>query len=489
MKALKRLTGETAIYGIPSIVGKFLNWWLNPYWTYIFLKQSQMGEIINIYSYVAFLVVILTYGMETGYFRFASREKDKNGVFSTSFISIIVTTLSFLLFVFTFKDGIAEFIKVAAHPEYILIMAITVGLDVISAIPFAKLRMDQRPIRFAVIKIVNIALNIFFNIFFLSILPFLLKKFPRSFIADIYDENFGIGYVFLSNMIASAVTFVMLIPYFRMKIKFDFSLWKRMILYSFPILIVGITGIVNMQIDKILIPRLMPIESDPMGQLGVYGSNFKLAVLLNMFIQAFRFAFEPFFFNQKEDGDTKKMYALILKYFSILGLIIFLGLSTFVDLLKQLIASQYHEGVKIIPIVLLANFFMGVYFTLSLWYKLSDKTKYGAYMGIIGSVITVAINLIFIPSIGYMASAIAVLSCFFVMTVLSYLLGRKFYPIPYDLKNFFFYLILSVLLFVVYWTLRTPEKPLFWLSTLINLLFLFVVYYKERKELSALIKN
>lgn len=488
MKALKKLTGETAIYGIPSIVGRFLNWWLTPYWTYTF-TQAQTGQIINVYSYVAFFIVILTYGLETGYFRFASREEDKNKVFSTSFISIIFTTLSFLILLLTFNGGIAEFMEMANHPEYIIIMGITISLDIISAIPFAKLRIEKRPVRFAVIKLINIGFNIFFNLFFLSILPWLATIYPNTFISNIYDANFGIGYVFISNLIASLVAFILLIPHFKFSLNFDFKLWKKILGYSFPIFIVGITGMINMQADKILIPKLLPAESDPMGQLGIYGANFKLAVLLNMFIQAFRFAFEPFFFNQKEDSDTKKMYALILKYFSILGLIIFLGMSSFVDFIKVVNAPEFRDGVGIVPIVLLANFFMGVYFTLSLWYKLSDKTKYGAYMGIFGSIITLAINFIFIPYFGFYASAYAILICFFLMTVLSYFLGQKFYPIPYDLKNFFFYLILSVGLFVIYWILRTPEKPLFWFSALINLLFLSIIYWKEKKEFLAIIKN
>ncbi len=488
MKALKKLTGETAIYGVPSIVGRFLNWWLTPYWTYTF-TQAQTGEIINVYSYVAFLIVILTYGLETGYFRFASKEEDKDKVFSTSFISIIFTTLSFVILLFTFKGGIADFMQMANHPEYILIMGITIALDIISAIPFAKLRIEKRPIRFAIIKLINIGFNIFFNLFFLSILPWFVGKYPETFISNLYDPNFGIGYVFISNLIASLVAFILLIPHFKFTLKFDFVLWKKILSYSFPIFIVGITGMINMQADKILIPKLLPNESDPMGQLGIYGANFKLAVLLNMFIQAFRFAFEPFFFNQKEDGDSKKMYALVLKYFSILGLIIFVGMSSFVDIIKVVNAPEFRVGIGIVPIVLLANFFMGVYFTLSLWYKLSDKTRYGAYMGIVGSIITLAINFLFIPVYGFYASAFAILVCFIVMTVLSYFLGQKFYPIPYDLKNFFFYLIFSIGLVVVYWMLRTPEKPLFWLSTLINLLFLSVIYWKEKKELIAIIKN
>jgi O-antigen/teichoic acid export membrane protein len=489
LKALRKLTGETALYGMPSIVGRFLNWWLNPYWTYIFLNQAELGRIINIYAYVAFLFVILTYGMETGFFRFASKEKQKDTVFSTTFLSICFTSILFILSIFIFKDNIATFLDISGRTDFIVIMGITIALDVISTIPFAKLRIEHRPLKFAYIKFINIGINIFLNLFFLTICPFLLKFFPNSFINIIYKSEFGIGYVFLANLISSIVTLILLIPEMRIKWNFNISLLKQMLKYSFPILIVGITGMINQNVDKILIPEMLPQSSDPMKQLGIYGTAFKMAVLLNMFIQAFRFAFEPFFFTQKDDLETKKMYVSIMKYFSIIGLVIFLSMSTFSDLLMAINSSQYRDGVGVIPIILLANLFMGIYFTQSLWYKLTDKTIYGAYIGIIGSVITILINIALIPLIGYYASAIAILVCFVVMTVVSYLLGHKYYPINYDLKNFFYYFILSIVLFGVYWMLRTNESPKYWLAVIVNLIFLSIIYIKEKKDFKLLLKK
>ncbi len=474
---------------MPSIVGRFLNWWLNPYWTYIFLNQAELGRIINIYAYVAFLFVILTYGMETGFFRFASKEKDRDTVFSTTLLSICFTSLLFILSIFIFKDNIATFLDIAGKTDFIVIMGVTIALDVISTIPFAKLRIEHRPLRFAYIKFINIGINIVLNLFFLTGCPLLIKYFPNSFINIIYKADFGIGYVFLANLISSIVTLILLIPEMRIQWNFDKLLLSKMLNYSFPILIVGITGMINQNIDKILIPELLPQSSDPMKQLGIYGTAFKMAVLLNMFIQAFRFAFEPFFFTQKDNGETKKMYVSIMKYFTIIGLIIFLGMSTFSDLLMAINSSQYREGVGVIPIILLANLFMGIYFTQSLWYKLTDKTKYGAYIGILGSVISILINIILIPFIGYYASAIAILACFVVMTVVSYILGHKYYPINYDLKNFFFYFLLSIVLFGIYWMIRTNESPKYWLAITVNLIFLVVVYLKENKELSSLVRR
>lgn len=487
MKALKKLTGETAIYGMPSIIGRFLNWWLNPYWTYVFLEQADLGRITNIYAYVAFVFVLLTYGMETGFFRFASRENE-NKVFSTSIISITSTAILFLLFIIGWKDNIANAMELSGYSNFILIMAITVVFDVISTIPFAKLRLEHKPMRFAFVKFVNIGINIGFNLFFLSLLPWLAKQFPSSWIASVYRPAFGIGYVFLSNLIASVITFFLLIPQVKLTWDFDFGLLKRMLNYAFPILIVGLTGMINQNIDKILIPKLLPEEMMPMKQLGIYAASFKMAVILNMFIQAFRYAFEPFFFSQNDQKETKEMYVVVMKYFTILGLIIFLGLSTFIDIFKHIVAEQYREGIGIVPIVLMANLFMGIYFTLSLWYKLTDKTRFGAYMGILGSVVTIIINIALIPVLGYYASAIAILSCFVVMTVTSYFLGNKYYPLKYDLKNFFTYLIISLVLFGVYWMIRTPESPKYGLAVVVNLLFIGTIFIREQKAFRLLFK-
>jgi O-antigen/teichoic acid export membrane protein len=489
LKAIKKLTGETAIYGMPSIIGRFLNWWLTPYWTYVFINQAELGNIVNIYAYVAFLFVILTYGMETSFFRFAAKEKDNDKVFSTSLISLLFTSVSFVIFVFVFRHDIAKVLELPGRSDFITIMGITVALDVISTTPFAKLRLQHRPIRFAYIKFINIGINIGLNLFFLTLCPLLIKHYPGGFLSTLYDPDFGVGYVFLSNLISSVVTLLILIPEMRVKINFDPALWKRMFGYSFPILIVGITGMINQNIDKILLPKMLPDSMEPMKLLGIYGAAFKMAVLLNMFVQAFRFAFEPFFFSQKDNVESKTMYAVIMKYFVIFGLVIFLGMSTFIDLFIKILAVQYREAVGIVPIVLMAEFFTGVYFTLSLWYKLTDKTKYGAYQGILGSVITIAINVSLIPVIGYYGCAIAILVCFIVMTVVSYFGGQKYYPIKYDLKSFFFYFVISILLFAVYWLLRDNETPKYWLAVVVNLAFFAIIFFKERRDFSMLFKS
>lgn len=455
----------------------------------MFIDQAQMGRITNMYAYVAFFLVVLTYGMETGFFRFAAKEKDTEKVFSTSFLSLGTTAILFLFFIIGWKENIAHAIDFSGRSIFVVIMGVTLFLDVISVIPFAKLRLDNRPKRFAFIKLVNIATNIFFNLFFLSLCPYLVQQFPDGLVANIYDVDFGIGYVFLSNLIASIVALILLIPQVKLSFNYDFELFRRMFRYSFPILIVGFTGMINMQIDKILLPKLLPESAEPMKQLGIYAASFKMAVILNMFIQAFRFAFEPFFFSRKNDSQDRSMYVIIMKYFTIFGLIIFLGFTTFIDLFKFLIGPEYRAGISIVPIVLLANLFMGIYFTLSLWYKLTDKTIYGAYMGIFGSVITLTLNFLFIPIIGYYASAWAILACFVSMTIISYILAKKYYPIPYDLRSFFFYFVTALVLFGIYWLVRTESNPAYWLSIILNIVFLSIIVLKEKRELLSIVRK
>ena len=490
MNPFKKLASDTAIYGMSSIIGRFLNWWLVPYYIVLF-KAETFGVITNLYSYAAVLMILLTYGMETGYFRFASKNKDPESVYSTSLISILATSLLFLLLVSLFRQPLATLINYQDHSEYICWLAIIVSVDALTAIPFARLRLNNRPIKFAFIKIVNIGFAIGLNVFFLSFCPAYLKNHPGTWLNLIYSENIGVGYVFVSNMLASLLTMVLLVPEFvKIKLQFDFLLLKKMLSYSFPILIVGLAGILNQHIDKILIPFLIPAEAHPMQQLGVYGASFKLAVLMNMFIQAFRYAFEPFFFARKNSTDDKIIYATIMKYFVIFGLLIFLGMMFYIDLVAFIFDQEYLEGLKVLPIILLGNLFFGIYFTLSLWYKLTDKTRYGAYMALVGSVITIALNFTLIPVIGYMGAAITFFVSMFVISILSYFLGRKHYPIPYDLKSIGLYFLVAGILYMLSY-LATDFRAAFKFTgnTILLLLFLGIVFYFERKQLLRLINT
>ncbi len=489
MNSFKKLAGDTAIYGTTSILGRILNWCLAPYYSFIFAPEVY-AVVTNLYAYVAFFLVLLIYGMETSYFRYASRSPEPEKVYSTSLISLFFTSVSFIILAAAFSGNIADLLDYGQHPEYITWFAIILGLDAFTAIPFARLRINNRPVKFMVIKLAGIIINILFNIFFLSVCPWLLEKNPESFIKIIYSPEIGVGYVFIVNLISSAITLFLLLPdIIKISLKFDRKILYQMLNYGFPILIVGLAGVINQNIDKILIPFLIPEDQNPMYQLGIYGQNFKLAVLMNMFIQAFRYAFEPFFFSRASSDDDPKIYATVMKYFVIFGLLIFLGMILYIDIIKVIIDKKYHEGLKVVPIILMANLFFGIYFTLSLWYKLKDMTRYGAYMALTGAFLTLILNLLLIPILGYMGSAISMLVCFMTITIMSYLWGQKYYPIPYPLKRIFTYFLVAIFIF----TLSTVTNKLipvleYSFNTFFFLFFAGLVYMYEKHELNRLFK-
>ena len=449
------------------------------------------GIVTNLYSYVAFFMVFLTYGMETGFFRFASKSENPGKVYSTSLISLFFTSSLFLVFVLFLKSDLAQLINYPNHPEYILWLAIILAIDTLTAIPFAQLRLQNRPIKFAFIKLVNIAANISFNLFFLLVCPKLAANNPDSFIHIIYSADIGVGYVFISNLLASVITLLMMLPsIFKISFQFDKALLFKMLSYSFPILIVGLAGVANQHIDKILIPFLIPENQNPMEQLGIYGAGVKIAVLMNMFIQAFRYAFEPFFFSQAEGKDDKNMHAKIMKYFVIFGLLILLGMVLYIDVIKLIIQNpEYHAGFSIVPVILLANLFFGIYFALSMWYKLTDMTRYGAYIAVGGAIVTISLNFILIPIFGYKGSAFTVLITFFGMMVVSYFLGQKYYPIPYNLKRIFTYFLIAGILYIISLYTSTLSTFVKYLShTFLICIFLTAVYILEKNELNSLFK-
>lgn len=485
MNTYKKLASDTVIYGMSSIVGRFLNWWLTPIYTEIFLPDV-FGVVTNLYSYVAFLLVLLTYGLETGYFRFAAKSEDRQVVYSTSMISLLATSSVFILLIIVFRGSIASLIDYHGHNEYLLWLGLVVAIDALTSIPFAKLRLENRPIKFAFMKMVNILLNIGFNLFFLILCPYLAKHYPGIPVSAVYSPEIGVGYVFISNLLANLVLLVMMAPdIFRISYQFDWKLLRRLLGYSFPILIIGLAGMVNQNIDKILIPFLVPENQNPMFQLGVYGANYKIAVLMNMFIQAFRYAFEPFFFSRGKAKDDKEVHAVIMTYFVIFGLFIFLGVMLYIDIVKEVaLSEEYYQGVKVVPLILMSNLFLGIYYALSVWYKLDDKTRYGAYIALAGSVITIGLNFWLVPIMGYMGSAVAVFVCFFVMMAISYLLAKKYYPIPYDLKSISLYSAVAIALYLVSLQFGSfPPYVKYGLNTLLLVFFAAVVYFKEKDRI------
>lgn len=440
---------DTAIYGVSSIVGRFLNWCLVPMYTYLF-PTEQYGIVTNIYAYVALVLIILLYGMETGFFRFANHERWDNPmvVYSTTLISVGTSSTLFMILACLFSPHIADALNCGAHPSYIWMMTIAVGLDAYSSIPFSYLRYKKRPIRFATLKFVNIGLNIGLNLFFLILCPWLWKTAP-GLISWFYDPGFGIGYIFLANLISSAVILLLLMPELNVTYRFDSRLWREMLRYSFPLLILGVAGIMNQTIDKILLPFLVDDPVSASQQLGIYGANYKIAIVMVMFIQAFRFAYEPFIFdkNKERGADKRQAYADAMKFFVIFGLFIFLGVMFYLDLLKYFISPRYFSGLKVVPIVMAAEFFFGIFFNLSLWYKLTDKTIWGTWFSLGGLAVTLAINIIFVPHFGYMACAWAAFCCYGLMMTASYLIGQKKYPINYNLPRLSLYILCAAALY------------------------------------------
>jgi len=447
MGKLKQLAGQTAIYGLSSIIGRLLNYFLVPLYTNIFLPE-QYGVVTELYAYMSFLIIVLTYGMETGFFRFWQSEPDKQKVYSTSLISLFVTSSIFILLVVAFSKPISNLLQYGNHPEYVIWLAVIIGFDALTAIPFAYLRQKNKAFKFAIIKLCNILIFISLNLFYLLLCPYLSKK-GINIPTIIYNKEIGIGYIFISNMIASVITLLILIPELKIKLNFDKAILSKMLKYSLPLLVAGLAGMVNETFDRAMLKRLLADSSNAMEQLGIYGANYKVSILMTLFIQTFRYAAEPFFFNQAKEKNAKEIYSEVMKYFVIFGLIIFLGVLLYLDIIKFFIGENFRSGLKVVPILLLANLFLGIFFNLSIWYKLTNKTIWGAYLAIFGATITIVLNFWLIPIMGYMGAAWATLICYFVMMIASFITGNIFYKVKYPLLKIAVYFILAFLLYYI----------------------------------------
>lgn len=477
MGVLKKLAGQTVLYGLSSVVPRFLNYLLFPIYTRFF-NPSTYGVHTELYAYLAFLLILLTFGLETGYFRFATNgDEDKGKVYSNSFYFLISTGLLFVTLLFGFTDSIVTSLGSEYHPYYIYFLVLVIFFDSASALPFAKLRLLNRPIVFSFFKIGSVAINLLFNVIFLYIVP---KYFPQ-WQYFLFPEKYYVGYVFLANLIGSAVTFVGLLIFMGIpKFDFDAKLIKRLLAYSLPLLIAGLGGTTNESFDRIFLKYLLPDNVNALYELGIYGSNVKLAVLMVLFIQMYRFAAEPFFFSYSKKDDSKQMYAKLLKYFIVFCLIIFLGVSLNLHLFQFLVGQEFRVGLSIVPILLMANLLYGVYFNISVWYKLTNKTHYGIIYTFTGAIVTIAINFALIPLIGAYGAALARLVCYFVMTIACLYGAYKFYSIPYDVRAILQYFLVALAIFLSIFFMPTSS---FFLQTLLGLagiiLFLIFVIYKE----------
>lgn len=452
---MKSLAKDTAIYGLSSILGRLINWCLVPLHIIIFTDTIEYGNISQMYGLTAIFLVLLTFGLETGFFRFMNKkEEDSNKVYSTSLIFIGGTSLLFVLFCISFIHPISDLLRYS-HREHIMIMAIVVALDAFMSVPFAYLRYKQRPIRFATLKLASIFIYVFLNIFFLIICPWISEKFPGFVLNKFFHQDIGVGYVFLANLISSLVVLILLIPSTMkgINIQFDRNLLNRLLKYSFPLLILGLAGVINQTVAPLVYPYIFGDDVDEARrQLGIYSASLKFTVIITMFIQAFRYAYEPFIFSQNKEGDNRKPYADAMKYFIIFTLFIFLGIMFYVDIIQlfmEKIGKNYAVGLTILPIAMLGEIFFGIYYNLSVWYKLTDKTKYGAYFSIFGCVIQVSINVIFVPIYGYIASAWATLICNTIIMSISYFMGQKHYMIRYDLKKIFLYFLTAAIFYAL----------------------------------------
>ena len=448
MANLKSLAKDTAIYGLSSIIGRFLNYLLVPLYTYkISAASGGYGVVTNLYAYTALLLVILTYGMETTFFRFANKEgEDPKQVYSTILRMVGATSLLFVALVLAFLGPISTAMGYPDHPSYIWTMAVIVALDAFQAILFSYLRYKQRPIKVAALKLLFIGLNIGLNLAFFVLLPKLYESWP-DVIGKIYDPTIGVGYVFYINLFCtSLITFFFVKELRGIGYGFDRDLCRRMLSYSWPILILGIAGILNQTADKILFPKIYPGE-DGHTQLGIYGAASKIAMIMAMITQAFRYAYEPFVFAGAKEKDSTQTYAKGMKYFVIFTLLAFLCVMGYMGLLKYIISSDYWAGLRVVPIVMAAEIMMGVYFNLSFWYKLTDKTGWGAIFSGIGCAVLIAVNVIFVPKFGYMACAWGGFAGYGTAMLLSYFVGQKYYPIDYPLKDLALYFLLAAVLF------------------------------------------
>ncbi len=463
------LAKDTAIYGVSSIVGKFLNWLLVPLYTYVLQEQSDYGIVTNLYAWTALLLVLLTYGMETGFFRFANKdEENPQQVYRVSMVSLFCTSVLFAVGVVLFAQPIATLLGYTTYPEVITMLGLCVAMDAFASIPFAYLRYKKRPIRFAALKLLFVVLNITFNLFFLLVCP---KIQDWSIISAWYSPDYGVGYVFVSNFLATTIQTLCLLPAVwegmkpyehrqKHSLQEAWMLLGRILRYSLPLLILGIAGIMNQTLDRILFPYLHPaiLSSDPgataQSELGIYGACFKVAVVMMMFSQAFRYAYEPFVFSKNKDRQSVQAYADVMKYYILFSYLILLGMVVYLDVLKLLIAPSYWEGLRVVPIVLWTYIFQGVYFNLSFWYKLTDKTYFGAVFSFIGLAITAVLQVWLVPYWGYIASAASGTVCYFMIMLLSYFVGRKYLSVPYDLKSIGGYTLLTLVLLGMFYAVK-----------------------------------
>ncbi|WP_295128972.1 polysaccharide biosynthesis C-terminal domain-containing protein [uncultured Chitinophaga sp.] len=460
MSSIKRLAGQTLIYGVPTILGRFLNVLISFGLTYLFNSTADFGDYALVYAYATFLNVLFTYGTETSYFRFAQMDQFRNDVYSTTLSSLVATSVLFSSAMILASGWIADFMKLSLHPEYVIYLAFIIGLDAIATIPFAKLRKEGKPLKYALIKFFNIVITVTLTLYFVGLCPWLQVHHPDSIFLKIYNPEISqVGYAILSNLIASLVTLLMLYKELgQFRLKFNTILWKEMMVYSLPLVVVGLAGMVNETLDRTLLSKLLPYDTETnKSMIGVYSAGYKIAALINIFIQIFRMGAEPFFFNEANKSDAPKVYAKVMYFFTIICLAVFLVVVLFADTIwiRYLVDSrrnpEYLAGLPVIPLLAFGYVCLGIYYNLTIWYKLTNKTLLGSYVTVIGAVITIVLNVWLIPKIGFVGSAWATLVCYLVMTIITYFMGQRYYFVPYNVKAIGSYILLALAIYAAYY--------------------------------------
>ncbi|HMZ45890.1 MAG TPA: oligosaccharide flippase family protein [Chitinophagaceae bacterium] len=491
MSGIKKLAGQTMWYGLSTIAAKFINYILTPYITFKF-TNAQYGEMSIIYSFIPFMNIIFTYGMETAYFRYANTY-DAKKIYNTISISIIISSIIFSVIMLLMAKPLTTLLTIEADNNYLVLAVCIIFLDALSTLPFAKLRQENRPLKFAFIRITSILINVFCIYFFLSLCPNWLKENPTHWCSKFYQPNFAVGYILIANIVQSLFTLLLLSKeFFSFSLNFDTKLWKEMMLYSLPLIIAGFGGMINETFDRIMLSWWAPVQTEmaAKSEVGIYAACYKLSILITLSVQAFRMGAEPFFFKKSKDADAKKTYARVMNFFVITVCFMFLLVALYLDIWKHFIQNaNMWQGLHIVPILLLANIFLGIYYNLSIWYKLVNKTNVGALITIFGVVITLVINYFFIPYYSYTACAWATFACYGSMMVLSYLWGQKEYPVPYEWVKLCSYIFVAVALYFIH-TILIKHFTTFWFSvtiaSLLVLLFSFIVFIKEKSELKNL---
>ena len=495
MSGIKKLAGQTLWYGVPTIASRFLGYLMNMALPFFISMPGKTADLVQVYTIIPFLNVVYAYGLETAYFRF-SQTHDKQKLYNTLSLSLLYSSILFSVALILCKDLIVSGADLQAHPDYVLWMIAIIAVDNLNTLPFARLRQENRPKRYAFARVMGIVINLAVVIFFLGVVPKILAANPDSFLRHIYNKDLGLGYYLLGNLCGSLFTLLILFKEIKqVRFQFDMPLWKEVMRYSAPLIIVGLGGMINDVLSRLIYRHVVDLpRAEADHELGIFANIFRLALLITIMIQAFRMAAEPFFFNRSKDENAPKIYARVMKFFVIACCFMFLLIGLFLDVFRWIFTTfanpRWAEGLDVVPLLALGNIFLGIYYNLSVWYKLTNKNTYGAVITVIGAVITIALNIVLIPRLHYTGAALATFCCYLFMMVSSYVLGQKYYPVPYAVKKLIAYVVLVVLIYFIHLGLLKfiSGSLAFSLGSglLLFLLFTWFVSRVEAKELAKL---